>query len=527
MRLPGVAALMLLTAVTAARAATYYVAPDGSDGGGGSTEAPWETLQHAAEVVGPGDRVVVRPGDYAGFHLTTSGAAGAPIEFVAEPGVRVTAPNPVTPDGINLEGPSHVVIDGFDVVGMPRAGVRTVGPYSGGDQSFAEFVTIRNVTARDNDQWGVLTGFVHDLLIEDNRTSGSIEEHGIYVGNSGDRPVIRRNEVWGNHANGIHVNADASVGLDGVIEEAVIVQNTIYDNGEAGGSGVNMDGVINSRIENNLIYGNHASGISLYQIDGAAPSTGNVVAHNTIHQASDGRWAVNLQNGATDNTVANNILLSEHSFRGAIDVSPDSLAGLTSDYNVVIPRFTTNDAASVLTLSEWRDQTGQDMNSFVADVGELFVDAEAGDYRLRAGSPAVDAGWGEWAADEDVRGAARPMGAGVDIGAYERLVGASESGDFNDDGVVDAADYSLWRDTLGDSVASPFEGADGDGDGVVGEEDYTVWRQAVLQSPPSDPPMPAPEAAGVLLAGASLGLLGVMGRRSMRRRPAGEYRSIV
>jgi parallel beta-helix repeat protein len=83
-----------------------------------------------------------------------------------------------------------------------------------------------------------------------------------------------------------------------------------------------MDGIQNSRIENNLIYGNHASGISLYRIDGGGPSSGNVVVNNTIYQAADARWALNIQNAAVNNTVRNNILLNQSS-RGAIDISAD------------------------------------------------------------------------------------------------------------------------------------------------------------------------------------------------------------
>ena len=47
----------------------------------------------------------------------------------------------------------------------------------------------------------------------------------------------------------------------------------IYDNGRGGGSGINCDGVQNSLIRNNLIYNTHASGISLYRIDGGGGST--------------------------------------------------------------------------------------------------------------------------------------------------------------------------------------------------------------------------------------------------------------
>ena len=49
-------------------------------------------------------------------------------------------------------------------------------------------------------------------MIENNETSGSAIEHGIYVSNSGDRPIIRNNLSWGNDRNGIHVNGDAEQG---------------------------------------------------------------------------------------------------------------------------------------------------------------------------------------------------------------------------------------------------------------------------------------------------------------------------
>ena len=45
-------------------------------------------------------------------------------------------------------------------------------------------------------------------------------------------------------------------------------------------------------------------------------------------------------------------------------------------------------------------------------------------------------------------------------------------GDYNGDGLVDAADFITWRRALGtDNVW-----ADGDGNGTVGPEDFDVWR---------------------------------------------------
>lgn len=48
-------------------------------------------------------------------------------------------------------------------------------------------------------------------------------------------------------------------------------------------------------------------------------------------------------------------------------------------------------------------------------------------------------------------------------------------GDYNQDGIVGAADYTIWRNTLGASVA-PSSGADGSGNGLVDEADYDVWK---------------------------------------------------
>ena len=66
----------------------------------------------------------------------------------------------------------------------------------------------------------------------------------------------------------------------------------IHGNGVGGGGGINMDGVQDSIVRNNLLYDNHASGIIAYQIDGAEGPRGLQVLHNTVDQASNGRWAL-------------------------------------------------------------------------------------------------------------------------------------------------------------------------------------------------------------------------------------------
>ncbi len=340
----------------------YRVSGAGSDSADGTELAPWLTLQHAAKTVGPGATVRVAPGEYAGFYLTTSGRANAPIVFTAEPETIIVTPNPVTKrDGINLELASHVIVEGFAIRGMKRAGIRAVGTGA----NFASHVVIRNNIAEANGVWGIFTSFVNDLEVSANIASRSGSQHGIYVSNSGDRIIIRGNTVEGNQGCGIHVNGDAGMGGDGIIAHALIEQNVLADNGRAGGSAINCDGVQSSIIRNNLIYDSHASGISLFRIDGAAASSNNQILNNVIMIAADGRWCVNIQNASINNRVYGNLMLNSNRRGGSITISNDSREGFHSDHNIVVNRFLLGNARRPLSLAEWQARTGQDTHSLL------------------------------------------------------------------------------------------------------------------------------------------------------------------
>ena len=49
-------------------------------------------------------------------------------------------------------------------------------------------------------------------------------------------------------------------------------------------------------------------------------------------------------------------------------------------------------------------------------------------------------------------------------------------GDYNSDGLVDAADYTVWRDNLGAAITLPNSDPNAATPNLVDEEDYTFWK---------------------------------------------------
>jgi hypothetical protein len=59
-------------------------------------------------------------------------------------------------------------------------------------------------------------------------------------------------------------------------------------------------------------------------------------------------------------------------------------------------------------------------------------------------------------------------------GLVTYITSAGVTGDYNGNGVVDAADYLVWRDHLGQNFALPNR--DPVNTGVIGAADYSSWR---------------------------------------------------
>ncbi len=375
----------------------YYVSPLGSDSAAGTAANPWKTLQQAADMVQAGDVVTVEPGKYAGFIMgwnnPQNGTASAPIVFNAQPGAVITTRNYETEDGIDLEGCSYITIEGFTITNdgsIQRAGIRAVG-YAANTPSTNVVIENNNVSGMG--EWGIFTAFSNNLLIQNNTASNSQNQHGIYVSNSPVNARILNNTVFGNYDCGIEINGDATQGGTGIATGALVAGNIVYNNGADGGAGINCDGLQNSLIENNLLYNNHASGIALYMDDSAAGSTGNVVVNNTIIEAPDARWCIDINTNSTGNTVYNNILDNQNPNHGAITITADSMRGFKSDYNLIINnQFTPDDGNTVLNLSQWQTVTGQDTHSIISTELAVFINAGGNNFQLINGSLAIDAG---------------------------------------------------------------------------------------------------------------------------------------
>jgi hypothetical protein len=118
--------------------------------------------------------------------------------------------------------------------------------------------------------------------------------------------------------------------------------------------------------------------------------------------------------------------------------------------------------------------------------------------------------------------AASPTGAREFFFNNLRIDSAGILGDYNQNGIVDAGDYDVWRRTLGQTV-TPGSGADGDNNGVIGTADYDIWRTHFGATSGSGMTVAAvPEPSVVSLGAISLSVLTL--RFSLSRR-YGEPRS--
>jgi hypothetical protein len=391
----------------------------------------YSTIQSAVNAAQPGDTVLVFDGNYQGCRISRSGIAANPITLKANGSNAVINRDSSSGDGVYLSDVSNVKIDGFIIQDVNG---RCISAHNASPTDPMTNIIIQNITCRRSGLDGFYLSEVSESLIQNNYISatglrdspGGMAAHGIYLANAGSKNTTLRNNTiirdpaYPDYSAGVHINGDKSVGGDGIISGLLIENNrfiSCYNNG------INMDGVQSSVFRNNLIYGCGRHALRSYRIDGAQGPKNLQIYNNTfIVPADAASWAIKLTDDAGGHTIFNNILLNLGSSGGSLCVSNNSFF---SNNNLTINRMSRDGENSVITLSTWKSQTGQDANSATTSPTMLFISSASADYHLKSGSPAINAGR-EYlntiaAASLDLDGTTRPQGDSWDIGAYEYI----------------------------------------------------------------------------------------------------------
>lgn len=234
MKCTTIIAAAILMATRGAGAADYYVAPSGHDSSPGTRQLPWQTIQHAANVLKPGDTAFVRGGTYSKVSINVSGSAsGGWVKFLNFPGERPVidaagvAPAAGETALFLVRNRSYVVIQGFELrnyktnnPSLTPAGILLTG-------------ACHHVQIRACD--------IHDMWNTGGDSSRSGNAFGIAVYGSSTTPthdvVIDRNDV--HH---LRTGSSESVVLNGNVKKFHVTNNTIHDNNNIGIDFIGFEG---------------------------------------------------------------------------------------------------------------------------------------------------------------------------------------------------------------------------------------------------------------------------------------------
>ncbi len=432
----------------------YYVSTTGSDSGDGSPANPWRTLAKAAAATPPGATAIVSAGSYAGFTMSRSGSAGAPIAIQAATAGSVQVTPPAGASTITIADVHDVTLTGLDIEGSIGTGDAGVEVLDGSSD-----ITISNGTIANNHSYGVDVNGSTNVTISDNTITGN--DTGIRINRAGAGVVIQGNSVvnntgmvvddptpgndWGAvgisflhtvgplvaRGNTIHGNRGQSddYGYDGGGFEiygasgVTMTSNTIYDNQDVLETGTDGAACTGNVFTRNVAWGgNNKSLVSLRgpQVNGIILRCGSsmLIANNTFEDLD--YWVYDITTGggfagSIDGfRIENNV---SYQLANKIYAIEDTLpAGAVIDYNVSYnsagaPFASVPGNGNVTSIATFRSLTGQEAHGQFAN--PLFVNLSGHNFQLSAGSPAIDAG-------TQIGGVTGGyLGAAPDAGAYE------------------------------------------------------------------------------------------------------------
>lgn len=213
----------------------------------------------------------------------------------------------------------------------------------------------------------------------------------------------------------------------------------------------------------------------------------------------------------------------------------------TGSEDIEITAYTLSSLSSSLRPGQWQPITGRlDSNGdgtfdgdnswvilsplqpFPSSANDLSEGVLLGDGGLLAPGASITLGaaWNPLGATDIQLFVSGPLSSIVSIEVYYL-----PAGDFNLDGVVDAADYIVWRNSVGQTGSGLL--ADANGDGVVNGADYTRWKADFGQTQFLAPAalgfarvgavVPEPGTIGIALGAAVMALMACFVRRVRRK----------
>lgn len=428
------AALATLAGGTA-RAATYYVDAghaQAADTNDGSEPAPWRTMQHAVDRAQAGDTVIVRAGVYdERVTVRNAGAEGRLLTLRAEParaartkGFAVEA-DFVAIEGFEITDTEHGIFAGEAHRNNARKGGRFVNNYIH-DITGTAITTGEHAVVRDNLARNVGRGFFVNsgTLVEGNEVdtlvAPLVEKDGgrwpkktQYAFFAGEDIVFRGNYFHGSPMEQMHKwGVDFFVTWDAWImgpSRRILIENNRCFNATHGSEAEAKQ----HRQSSHITYRNNLFVNTVYV--GVLPKewTHVTVENNTFINC--GAYPVWFQTArqCEGSSVRNN-LIAYWKHDGRVHGGPQAESGIMNGALRENPAATIVSENNLLWGCRNREYGATD---FVAE--PQFVDPDNGDFRLRAGSPGIDAGATIEAVKTDLRGVPRPQGRAYDVGAYE------------------------------------------------------------------------------------------------------------